>query len=248
MRDISAHFPLGDCLKPPVLTISDQAAADFEALFQGARATGPSAQIVYRLIYPKYLFLHYLAQTHGLMLHGSPVHGLAILNPERQTHDVREFADQAAVYATQDPLWSMFFAVLDKSKVKTGISNAAIHLLHDDGAYLRFYYFTVDEPSLRQHPWGPGAVYIMPATGFEADPDQLGAKVGPYTMQVTHWIHRGAITPLAWLPLEPEDFPFIDQIWGYDVDEFDRRMSADSVAGFPFLSDRTVYPINPLYT
>jgi hypothetical protein len=125
------------------------------------------------------------------------------------------------------------------------ISNGAIHLKEDDGAYLRRYFYCLDEPSLRGNPWQPGAIYLMPSAGFEPDTDQLGARFGIYTLQVTHWIHRGSLTPAAWLPVGPEDFPFLNKVWGYDLQEMDRRMSAESFAGWPFLTDRKLYPVHP---
>jgi hypothetical protein len=88
-------------------------------------------------------------------------------------------------------------------------------------------------------------MYLLPGQGFEPDPEMLGVKVGPYTMQVTHWIHRGEVTPIARLDVEPQDFPFLERIWGCDLAEFSRRMDAASLAGFPFLKDPQVYPVMP---
>jgi hypothetical protein len=66
-----------------------------------------------------------------------------------------------------------------------------------------------------------------------------------YTIESTHWLCRTAVQPLARLLVEPEDFPFLHQVWGYDAQELGKRMSAESIAGFPFLNDPEVHPIRP---
>lgn len=242
--EISQHFPLESCLTPPDLTVPPEAARAFDHLFDAACAQGPAAQITYDLPYPKYLFLEYLAATRGLMLHGSNTRALEVLRPIRYTTDASEFGSQDAVYATQDVLWAMFFAVLDKTGMK-GTTNGAIWLDHQDGTRLRRYYFALEANHLRGKPWLPGAMYLLPGGECEPDPMMQGVKVGPYTMQVTQWIYRGERAPLASLNIAPQDFPFLNQIWGYDLVTFDQRMSADSLAGFPFLEDAAVYPIIP---
>lgn len=244
IQEIREHFPLESCLVPPDLTVSTKAARAFDQLFDAACEQGPSAEINYTLPYPKYLFLDYLASTRGLMLHGSNMRGIDVLRPIRYSSDSSEFGRQDAVFASQDPLWAMYFAVLDKTRM-IGTSNGAIQLLDEAGTLLRYYYFTLDVGTLRSRPWKSGAMYLLPGEGFEPDPAMAGVTVGAYKIQVTHWIHRGEITPLARLNVEPDDFPFLDCIWGFDPAAFNRRMDEESLAGFPFLDDPNIYPIIP---
>jgi hypothetical protein len=243
--DIRTHFPLEDCLPAPDLEVSSGMAAAFDALYDKTTKKGAAAVISYQLPYPKYLFLDYLARSRGLMLHGSQVGSLDMLKPIRNTRDSSEFGDQAAIYATQDPLWALFFAVLDRNAINGVISNGAIHLQVEGGAYIRRYFYCVDAPSLKSGVWKSGTLYLMKGEGFEADPNEVGLKIGIYTMIPTHWIHRGEQPVLARLPVEPQDFPFYQQVWGYDPEEMDRRMEAPSLTGWPFLSDPGLYPIRP---
>jgi hypothetical protein len=245
LLDIRENFPLADCLEAPDLSVSPQAAQAFEALLEAAVAQGPGSAIAYDLPYPKYLFLDYLAEKRGLILHGSQLCDLATLEPIRNSRDASEFGDQPAIYATQDPLWALFFAVLDRSRLQGSINNGAIRLRADDGTLIRRYYFCIDAESLRQHPWQPGAIYLLPGEDFLPDPTQDGVQVGAYTLQATHWLCRTPVQPLARLLVQPEDFPYLNRMWGYDAAQFDRHMSAESLAGFPFLSDAEVYPIRP---
>jgi hypothetical protein len=247
LADIQAHFPLEDCLPAPDLDVSPEAARAFEESFDEALSRGPAACIDYALPYPKYLFLEHLSRTRGVMLHGTQLRDLETLLPVRRSRDSREFGDQAALYATQDPLWALFFAVLDRQALQGAIHNGAIQLQGDDGSLLRRYYYCLDAPSLRNYPWKAGAIYLMPREGFEPDPDMDNVRVGSYRLVCTHWILRSSITPLARLPVEPEDFPFLRQVWGYDQAAMDRRLSGGSIAGWPFLGDAEVYPIRPSF-
>ena len=244
-KDIRENFPLADCLPAPELEVSPEAARAFDATIDAALAQGPGAEIEYGLPFPKYLFLDYLAEKRGMMLHGSTHRDLAALEPIRNSRDASEFGDQPAIYATQDPLWALFFAVLDRSQLEGSISNGAIRLKGDDGTFIRRYYFCINAVSLRRNPWKPGAIYILPGDHFEPDPTQEGMKVGIYTLLATHWLCRTAVQPLARLLVQPADFPFLNRVWGYDAASFEKRMEAESLAGFPFLNDPEVFLIRP---
>ncbi len=244
LKDIRDNFPLDACLLPPDLSITPEAAQAFDRLYDAAVEQGPGAKIDYTLPYPKYLFLEHLAAARGVLFHGSNNRAIDVLRPIRFTTDSSEFGNQAAIYATQDPLWAMFFAVLDKTGL-LGTSNGAIQVVDQSGALIRRYYFTLEANNLRNKPGTPGAMYILPGEGFEPDPQMVGTTAGPYTVQVTHWIYRGERTPTARLDVEPQDFPYLDQIWGFDAEAYSRRLSEEFIGGFPFLDDPEVYPILP---
>jgi len=245
IRDIQSNFPLEACLRPPALDISEQAASAFAELFGEVQAQGPAAEIAYSLPYPKYLFLEYLADRHGLMLHGSNNRDLDLLKPIRFSSDSREFGNQAAIYATQDPLWALFFAILDRNAITGSINNGAIQLRGDDGSVLRRYFFTVEAESLKKSPWIPGAMYILPRLNAEPDPDHANVRYEKYTLEVSHWLYRDEVQPIAKLMVKPDDFPFLNCIWGYAAEAYHRRMDTASLAGWPFLEDSELYPIMP---
>jgi len=245
LEDIRANFPLADCLPAPELEASPEAVKAFDAAIDAALAQEPGAEIVYDLPFPKYLFLDYLAEKRGMKLHGSLHRDLATLEPIRNSRDSSEFGDQPAIYATQDPLWALFFAVLDRNKLEGLINNGAIWIKGDDGSFMRRYYYCINAESLRRNPWKPGAIYLLPGDQFEPDPTQEGMRIGIYTLLATHWLRRTAVQPLARLLVQPEDFPFLNRVWGYDAASLDKRMAAETIAGFPFLNDPEVYPIRP---
>jgi hypothetical protein len=245
MQEIQSNFPFQDCLPLPAASLTPEMAAAFDQLVDRNTAGGFGQEIPYDLPYPKWLFLDYLASSRGWKLHGSQIGDLAVIRPIRNSRDSREFGDQPAIYATQDPLWALFFAVLKRDSLQGPIMNGAIHLQDSRGAVDRRYFFCVDAPTLRTFPWGPGAMYLLPGEGFEPDPDQEGLTLDEYRLLVTHWLHRGELQPVARLAVTPEDFPYLHQVWGYDPAELDKRFSAPSVAGWPFLTDESLYPIHP---
>lgn len=242
---IIAAFPLDDCLAAPDLEVTPATAAVFENLAGEILAEDAGLDIAYDLPYPRYLFLDYLAATRGWLFHGSPRTDLDLLQPVRHSSDSSEFGDQAAIYATQDPIWAMFFAVLDRSRLKGPIMNGAIRLEGDDGDPLRRYYFCVEVESLRRQPWRDGAIYLLPPAGFEPDPAHAGVAHGDYRLVATHWLNRDPVQPLARLAVTPEDFPYRDRVWGFDLERMQQQMAGGNYAGWPFLSDPGLYPVMP---
>lgn len=246
---IIAAFPLDDCLGPPDTEVSAAAAVAFDrlvdALLERKLAGDGVPDIPYDLPYPRYLFLDHLAATRGWLFHGSPWPDLDLLQPVRHSSDSSEFGDQPAIYATQDPLWATFFAVLDRPRLQGPIMNGAIRLEKEDGTNLRRYYFCVEVDSLRRRPWREGTIYILPPAGFESDPAQSGVTYGPYRAVPTHWLNRNPVQPLARLAVTPEDFPYRDRIWGFDLERLQQQMAGGNYAGWPFLSNADLYPVMP---
>jgi len=120
--------------------------------------------------------------------------------------------------------------VLDRRAVNGSISNGAIQFKGDDGSLLRPYFFTVEAESLKKTPLIPGAVYILQHSNVEPDHGHANIRYGQYTLYVAQWLCRGEIQPIAKLPVGPEDFPFLDFIWGYETEVLSRRMDADLIA------------------
>jgi len=97
-------------LPQPAFHLSTQMAAEFDALLAAA---APGDRIEYCLPYPKWQFLSYLCKSHGLMMHGSQTQGIAVVEL-RQAQDVKAFSAQQAIYATDDGIFAMFFAIVDR--------------------------------------------------------------------------------------------------------------------------------------
>jgi hypothetical protein len=213
--------------RPPYALTPEKQAA-FEALYQAT----PTGEVVdYHLPYPKWEYLTYLCATRELVLHGSAVTGLAVVEP-RQARDVRAFSNQQAIYATTDGIWVIYFAIIDRRKYgPLSLFNACFQAgkrtnqLSDP-----FYFFSISQPALLRQPWCEGAVYILPRQAFQQEPAQ---QMLGYEVVFPHWISAQAARPAAALRVGPQDFPFLEQIHGHNDEKLARLAAADP-NGFPW--------------
>jgi hypothetical protein len=92
------------------------------------------------------------------------------------------------------------------------------------------YYFSISAQALKQQPWRPGTVYLLPAGSFELQPR---VRVGDVSVQPAQWASPVPVAPVAKLAVQPEDFPFLDQIRGHDDARVWARAAVDP-DGFPW--------------
>ena len=146
-------------------------------MFARLKAAGTQPLIDYTFPVPKWQFLCYLADEHGVVLHGTGEPQIQLFEP-RPSNDLNEFGAQTAVYAAGDGLWAMFFAILDRSHYPMSTSNACIRLVDETGQVSEpRYVFSISKPALRQQPWRKGMVYLLPAEPFINQPS---LRFGPY--------------------------------------------------------------------
>jgi hypothetical protein len=80
--------------------------------------------IEYNFPYPKYRFLHYLSLQGNYVFHGSNHPDITSFKPKQQTLYNNELI--SAVFATTEPLWSMFYAVVNRDKMVGNFRNGCI--------------------------------------------------------------------------------------------------------------------------
>ena len=205
-------------LHRPAMDLDGAARDEFDALLARARLMGPNAELDYALDRPKWQFLCYAAEAHGLALHGTGDHQIQVFEP-RTSDDLGEFGRQTAVYAAGDGLWAMYFAIIDRARYDMSLSNACIRLADPSGQVSPpRYVFSISQAALAQRPWRTGSVYLLPAETFMQQPSM---PFGPYEVRIPQLASLTAVRPLARLAVAPEDFPLLDQIRGHD----DARMS-----------------------
>jgi hypothetical protein len=200
-------------LQRPAMDLDDLACAAFDQLLAQARSAGPGTALEYGLALPKWQFLCYVAEQHGIALHGTGDPGIRLFEP-RQSNDLNEFGQQTAVYAAGDGLWAMFFAIVDRPRYRLSVSNACIRLADAAGRVSEpRYVFSVSQAALGQRPWRTGSVYLLPPETFVAQPT---LAFGPYEVRIPQLASLVAVTPLARLEIAPDDFPLLAQIRGHD--------------------------------
>ena len=189
--------------------------------------------IDYTLTAPRWQFLCYLCDHKDVVLHGSGQPDILEFEP-RQSNDIAEFGNRRAVYAASDGIWPIYFAVMDRDGGVTSLVNSCARVVGRNGRRSEpYYYFSINADALSRRPWRRGTIYLLPRTTFERQPPI------PYrglSLEVAQWASAVPVRTLARLTVEPEDFPFLDQIHGHDMRIVNERAARDP-DGFPWLED-----------
>jgi hypothetical protein len=220
-------------LTRPMASFDETTQNAFDELLNTTINLGGCPMVEFTLPYPKWQFLCYLADHHDMALHGSGDPNIVVFEP-RQSNDLNEFGNQKAVYAASDGLWAMFFAIVDRSLVKS-ITNACIRLSDESGTlHGPYYVFSISQSALPHQPWRTGTVYLMSRSTFIA---QVPMAFGSYQVHIAQLASSEPVEPLAKLMVSPDDFPFLRHIRGHD-DERLQEYAAALQTGAPWPKDR----------
>lgn len=213
-------------LQRPNLEIDSQTRTEIDQLFARAISAAINTRIDYTFPIPKWQFLCYLADQHGVVLHGTGDAHIQVFEP-RPSNDLSEFGAQTAVYAAGDGLWAMFYAILDRQNHRMATSNACIRLVDEAGQVSEpRYVFSISQPALHKRPWRNGTIYLLPGDTFVNQPS---FRFGPYEVRIPQLASLVPVKPFAQLEVSPEDFPFLKDIRGLDdarFEEYGQAMQA----------------------
>jgi len=176
----------------------------------------------YRIDVPKWQFLHYLVERHGVVLHGSRMAGLDVLTPRSRSWGGGRTAGQPGVFAVDHALMAMYFGIVDRSRVPN-MSNGIGRSRHPTGGLQRTFRLGIEFASLAARPFTEATVYVLPAETF--------TMMGELTSLTP-------VRPLASLAVSPGDFPLLDRLWGSDIGP----LSVQFGDRFPFLADVGCWP------
>lgn len=154
--------------------------------------------IEYNLPYSKELFLKYLAEEKGFLLHGSGEE-LNTLEPQQANDAHKESGNKKAVYAVTDPVLSIFYAIKDRSKINGNVISG-----RTDNSGEVTYQFSMPKASLAQNPFKEGVVYILKRSDFIPESDDGEPS--------NEWTSSESITPWAKLKVGPEDFQYLNEV------------------------------------
>lgn len=205
--------------------------AEFDALLGRMLAAGPRAPVDYRLAAPKWQFLCHVAERGDIVLHGSGNPDIELFEP-RQSDDIAEFGNRAAVYAAADGIWPMYFAILDRPRHRMSLTNSCMRVERPDGSLSEpYYFFSVNQEVHEEGQFSTGTVYLLPAEGFEREApyDEGGRRV--------HTAQRASlrpVAPLAGLRVAPADFPLPIRAHHHATQV--TRVAADP-GGFPWVDE-----------
>jgi hypothetical protein len=187
-------------LESPVVDLGDEKVESFEAALA---ATSPGEAVEYHLPWPKYELLHYLVERRGLLLHGSNRATVRRLEPRDQGDF--EGKPVRAVFATDDEIWPIYFAVVDRSLVR-GLANDCIHVRRDGVRRSRYLFAITGDPA-DAGSWTTGAVYAVRRRTFVQQP------------QPREWLSPVAVEPVCAVAVDPGDFPFVGDVLTFAVGE-----------------------------
>jgi hypothetical protein len=181
----------------PKVVNSQEEVILFNQLYENAIAS-PDKTINYDLSIPKYKFLRYLSDNKQVLFHGSNNPLIQSFDPREQT--LFDGKLDKAVFATKDPIWSSFYAVLCKKSLLGSIRNGSISA----NRKRQYHFYSLTEPTLKKNPWTNGTVYLFPERSFSP------ISKGP--LQFDEWICRETVVPIAKIEVEPSDFYFLNKV------------------------------------
>lgn len=187
--------------KLPELSLSNTTKQYFDSIYETAVTSTGDQWIGYDHSEPKYKFLNYLIEKKAVLVHGTNNSEIREFTPRKQTlANDRDIVN--AVFAASDSVWSMYFAIVNRSEYKGSLRNMCITVPTKLGIK-RFYFFSINKEVVENR-WRDGVIYLFSKSDFE----QGGAK--------NEWICKRPIKPIAKIKVTPEDFPFLDDVRSHD--------------------------------
>jgi hypothetical protein len=128
----------------------------------------------------------------------------------------------------------MYFAIVNRDGPVCSLMNACFRVVDEDGNRgAPHYFFSINEDAFQDNPWRDGMIYILPSASFE---QQGLEKHGHLQTEIAQWASPVNVKPLAKLSVTPQDFPFLAQVRGHNVDRVMERVKSDP-DGFPWLDE-----------
>ncbi len=160
----------------------------------------PGAYIEYLPGLPKHKLLQFLLENNYL-LHGTSADEVEALEPRQANDASKKAGNQMAVYAVEDPILPLFYAIKDRKRlhgmVRSGYST-------DKGGE-RKYRFQIDGTRSEDSPWKNGVVLVLPKASFEQTKNDDGKPT-------SEWVSHEPVVPVARLRVTPEDFPYLHEV------------------------------------
>jgi hypothetical protein len=154
-----------------------------------------------------------LAERQRIAFHGTGDPAIRSFEP-REPVDFAPFGRQKAVFATSDPLWAMFYAIVDRDRHRVTLNNGCIVVTNPEGRPgVPHYYFSITRRALELRPWRTGYVYFLPPDSFVEQPSGTYAGLDARVPQLGSPV---AVRPFARLRVAPSDFPLLAHVRGHD--------------------------------
>lgn len=183
--------------RAPLLTFSHEEADEYEKVYSDA--VSKKTEIIFSNCYPKYRFIQYIESKKPVIMHGSNNKGILEFETRRQTLFNGQYVE--AVFATRDGIWSLFYAVFDRSKLVDNFRNACLKVA---GTNSKYYFYSLTRETIDANPWTSGMVYFLPQESFE--------NANSSIISIDEWISKTPVIPITKIEVEPHDFYFLDKV------------------------------------
>jgi hypothetical protein len=151
---------------------------------------------------PLYKWIQYAIWSQDYVVHGSTNGNIETFTPRKQT--LFNGKETTAVFASNNSVWSIFFAILNPRSRVGSIRNGCF--IDDRKSKITSYYlFSID--SRCKDPFCDGWIYFLPKESFK----QGGAKA--------EWICEEEVRPIASISVKPTDFPYLHSIKKHEANE-----------------------------
>ena len=234
MSEQAKMQPPDHWIERPPFPLDDETLGHLEDVFTRDILPGENAWITGSRV-PAWVFLCWLSDEKKLLLHGSGDPHIECFEPRTpDAKDDDEFSQQTAVFAASDGIWPMFYAILDRARFKLRMLNGCLRFELADGSLSNErYFFSVTDTVLEKHPWREGVIYVLSRDGFTQQPPYMLAD---WHVHDPHWANLNPVRPLARIRVQPEDFPFFEQVRGHD-NAIVMARAARNPRGLPWLTD-----------
>jgi hypothetical protein len=167
-----------------------------EAFDELLERTPDGGAVDYDLPQPKWWFLHHLL-ARGFVLHGSNESAIDEFET-RPNFDAHNERHVDAVFASDDAIWPLYFAVVNRPVVRS-----LINWCEHPGNGTSRYVFSIGADPRDDASWTTGTIYVLPSATFTLTPE---------SRELTSLV---PVRPRARLTVEPDDFPFKGETRGH---------------------------------
>jgi hypothetical protein len=220
------ELPGGRGLQAPRLELEPDEEASYERLLAEILESPDGDWLALGADRPRWRFVEWLTRRDAVIFHGSPEPDIDVFRPVRSSVEVMDRGGKgnlAAVYGTPVGLWALWFAVIDRPRLRGTIRNGMQRWTDRKGRVLDLYFFSVDHSYLGGDIWRSGTLYLLPREAFRPSPFFPG---GPDSNE---WASPEEVRPLKRIAVDPDDFPFRDRVGGHDDSEVIRGEDVSEV-------------------
>jgi hypothetical protein len=188
----------------PKLMVSKEEEKLFDNLFENA-CSSPEKIIKYNLPIPKYKFLHYILKNKSVVLHGSNNTFIHLFEPRDQT--LFDGKRTKAVFASKDPIWSIFYAVFKRESLEGNFRNGCITVNNRQ----KYHFYSLTAQTFYNGPWMNGMIYLLPEKSF----NHISKKI----IKFDEWTCNDSVLPIARIAVAPNDFYFLHKVACHNANE-----------------------------